>query len=548
MVTLERVEVLRLALDRHKDDEKALQLAAQMFQLLEGGTDGPRLADGVNLEDLDVGPGEIQPVEPEPAAEETDDDGARSSTSAEHRNLTPEVGGSNPPAPAKTPKPGTVKDKLWRALAAMISETGLSPTRAALAERAGVRQNSMINPMRQLDEAGLIRREGSSWRSVLHVEVWPDGIEPRATEGRGERASSKRGEGQVRRRFTDKPQLAPEKVSGLPADHDAVREKRTLFPSTVVDPADSPRLLVSGENNPKLGDRVTKGPWKGMPIYQLTLEERATCPETCHHWLTCYGNGMQRARRHRPSPDLPDLLAKEIGQLAEKHPKGFVVRLHNLGDFYNPGYVRLWGNFLQAFRPLHVFGYTAWPVDTPIGDAVRKLRDEQWDRFAIRTSGPRPEPAGATTIDYVPDRPVQPDGIVCPAQSGRTDCCGTCGLCWHPNAKDETIVFVLHGPRFVPKPARASVEEQDQAAIEAHIQENGVRRFEPGTIDGLIIQAFQAMGHQALRYGNRYGRAADFEIDGKVMSRKTAIQRVNEYRLSLGKEPISMIEEGADGN
>jgi hypothetical protein len=39
------------------------------------------------------------------------------------------------------------------------------------------------------------------------------------------------------------------------------------------------------------------------------------------------------------------------------------------------------------------------------------------------------------------------DGIVCPAQTNRTECCGTCGLCWHENAVDKTIIFIEHGRR-----------------------------------------------------------------------------------------------------
>lgn len=59
--------------------------------------------------------------------------------------------------------------------------------------------------------------------------------------------------------------------------HPALVEGRTIFPSTVVAPADSPRLLVSGTNQRKIGRIVSKGRWKGFPLYTLTLEERATC-------------------------------------------------------------------------------------------------------------------------------------------------------------------------------------------------------------------------------------------------------------------------------
>src|SRR6185503_12219654 len=47
-----------------------------------------------------------------------------------------------------------------------------------------------------------------------------------------------------KRRFADHAPLNPENVMGLPDDNPAVIQGRTLFPSTVVPPADSPALLI----------------------------------------------------------------------------------------------------------------------------------------------------------------------------------------------------------------------------------------------------------------------------------------------------------------
>ena len=263
MVTLERVEVLRMALDRHEDDDKALQLAAQMFQLLEGGTDGPRLADGVNLEDLDIGPGQIQPVEPE----QTD-----------------------------TPR----------------------------------------EPDARGDEAAA-------------------SAEPATSE-------------------TDEEPPSPRATSTAPAK------------------------LKRAERRKLIGDRVRAG---------------ATNAE----------------------------LADE-------------------------------------------FDVSEWTIHQDIK--------------ALGLTGMRRRGGGLN--------------------------------------------------RSAPAPAEPEYDQDaDQAAIEAHIQENGVRRFEPGTIDSLIIQAFEAMGCKALRWGHEYSGGADFQVDGKVVKRRDAIRSVNEYRLSIGQEPISLIEEGAGG-
>lgn len=231
----------------------------------------------------------------------------------------------------------------------------------------------------------------------------------------------------------------------LAAGHDAAREGRSIFQSTVVDVADSPRLLVSGINSRKIGSRIVKGPWSGLPIYTLTLEERKTCPPHCAHWLSCYGNNMHYARRHRHGPDLEKGLVHEVGILARRHKDGFAIRLHVLGDFYSEYYVSLWRTLLVAHRRLHLFGFTAHRKKSPIGALLREMNRNFFDRCAIRFSGDAPEPMGAWSLNGVTDGPTIAGAVVCPAQQDRTDCCGTCGLCWSPAFRDRSIAFMPHG-------------------------------------------------------------------------------------------------------
>ena len=176
----------------------------------------------------------------------------------------------------------------------------------------------------------------------------------------------------------------PKKVMVLKPAHPAVIEGRTIFPSRVVDVKDSPRLLVSGMNNRKIGRKVVKGEWAGMPIYTLTLEERATCPTYCPTWATCYGNGMHWPRRHRHGPELEMGIRLELRDLAEKHPLGFVARLHVLGDFYSQNYVGLWIKLLADHDALHIFGYTARAGDDIADHPLhrRVLLVEQRRQFA----------------------------------------------------------------------------------------------------------------------------------------------------------------------
>jgi hypothetical protein len=392
-----------------------------------------------------------------------------------------------PAAPVDKPRPGHERPagltpgeyRCWLAIAKAISETGVTPDRATLADDLVSTRATISVFIHKLVKTGYLHRDGRSGIApIIQVLKWPEGVVPRETEipvpAENKKPARVRdgtyatrtpeGEPKAARRFTVMPELDPGSVRGLSEDHPAVTEGRTLFPTTVVDAADSPRLLVSGQNSRKLGSHVTKGPWKGFPIYSLTLEERATCPDSCHLFSSCYGNSMPFARRHRHGPDLELKLYGEVADLAELHPRGFVVRLHQLGDFYSLDYVMRWSHMLKDFPALRCFGYTAWPRHSPIGQTVKMLTDKQWDRFAIRFSSAEPKPQGATSIDYVPDGPRVPEGIVCPAQMKRTDSCGSCGLCWHAAARDKTIVFVLHGPKFegrkpaaAPEPAAPAV-------------------------------------------------------------------------------------------
>jgi len=221
-------------------------------------------------------------------------------------------------------------------------------------------------------------------------------------------------------------------------NHPASILAESIFHGRVIAPDGN--VLKSGDNQRKIGKVIQKGPWKGFPIFSLTLEERATCPRTCAEWKNCYGNNMSLAKRYRHGQELLDRLSVELSELQRRHPGGFAVRLHILGDFYSSAYVEFWGSSLRQFPALHVFGYTARKEGARIGDAIAHLRRQCWGRFAVRTSGGN---AGPRTL--VIDRKEDAgDAIICPAQLGKTANCSTCALCWSPAAKDKPIAFIRH--------------------------------------------------------------------------------------------------------
>lgn len=223
----------------------------------------------------------------------------------------------------------------------------------------------------------------------------------------------------------------------LSDDHPAIALGQSMFQARVAHHSQRPRLLIDGHNSRKIGKRVTKGKMKDFPIFTLTLEERRTCPSTCLEWRTCYGNSMNWARRIQHGPEFEERLWHELADKQTSHPTGFLVRLHILGDFYSVRYANLWAEALEAYPALHIFGYSARKPKSAIGRRLCEMITIWPARFHVRFSGWNGPKNGSVVIDSAGET----DHVICPAQTGKTDCCATCALCWH---SDRTIAFLRH--------------------------------------------------------------------------------------------------------
>jgi hypothetical protein len=227
-----------------------------------------------------------------------------------------------------------------------------------------------------------------------------------------------------------------------PIDHPAIAEKRTLYPKTVRPPDDGHgSILKPGDYSGKIGGLIMKGKWKGCSVYTLTLEERATCPVSCKHWRSCFGNSMHQADRIQHGPELEARLRREVAYLCQKHPVGVAIRLHVLGDFYSVTYVDMWRDLLTKHPNLVCFGFTArWDRHNDlIAAALRSLVLLQWERFAIRFSNAPFDLRSTVSIEHPLQCPA--DATICPEQLGQTESCSTCALCWHSR---ERIAFIQH--------------------------------------------------------------------------------------------------------
>lgn len=211
----------------------------------------------------------------------------------------------------------------------------------------------------------------------------------------------------------------------------------TVFPKTVVPARLEPRMLKSGDNSRKIGERFDRGHWRGMPIFTLTLQERATCPRSCLAWAFCYGNNMPFAHRIVDDGTLTKRLWGELAALAAEHPAGYALRLHVLGDFFDVDYVEFWRDRLAEFPQLHIFGFTARRPPDPIGSALVMLVRDQPERFRMRFSGAGYETDSAEVVERKEDA----KGIVCPAELDAKRSCATCGIC---PSSEKTIFFLRH--------------------------------------------------------------------------------------------------------
>lgn len=182
---------------------------------------------------------------------------------------------------------------------------------------------------------------------------------------------------------------------------------------------------------------VLKGRWTGFPIYSLTLEERDTCPRSCQEWLTCYGNNMHAATRILDDGTLIRRLWGELASLNAEHPRGFVVRLHVLGDFYSVDYVRFWREALDEFPALNVFGFTARNASDPIGRELMELVAHRGERFMMRFSGWDNSMMASEVVSEAGEARY----IVCPAEKNEKRFCGNCALCFNSLT---SITFIRH--------------------------------------------------------------------------------------------------------
>lgn len=207
----------------------------------------------------------------------------------------------------------------------------------------------------------------------------------------------------------------------LTPNNPALAHAITIHPKSKRSPLETD-ILKSVSGNKKMGkgsNVITKGRWAGMPMFQMSLEERATCPSDCKQWASCFANNMAFAHRiDHTHPEFMDKLAAEINGLTAKYCYGVVIRPHVIGDYFSAEYADFWMEQVDMHKNLHLFGFTHWPRDSVIGQIIS--RGNESDRVWIRFS----DQGGEMSAN------VEGEGFACPEQTGLTESCLTCGACW----------------------------------------------------------------------------------------------------------------------
>ena len=195
---------------------------------------------------------------------------------------------------------------------------------------------------------------------------------------------------------------------------------------------------------------ILKGPYRRMPAFYLTLQERTTCPTTCKAWEFCYGDHMPFAHRmNHTSKGFYPAIVHDLQRLQAAFPKGFVIRLHELGDFFSAAYIRFWRTSLALYPALYIYGYTH--VTGRLANMIDHTQAKNPGRFHVMNSdnasknSPRPKAIILDAFSSAIHKRLKTKTLegrpICPEQTQRTPGCTTCGLCM--DGKTE-VNFLKH--------------------------------------------------------------------------------------------------------
>lgn len=151
---------------------------------------------------------------------------------------------------------------------------------------------------------------------------------------------------------------------------------------------------------------------------------------------------------------------------------------------------------------------------------------------ASKAEEPAPAPKPAPKVETPPPvakvEPARQRRVVDPAPASK------------PRSANSRPVERGPAPMAPVSRHRASVSADDRAAIERHLAEKGVSRYEPGTLIGIMERTFAAEGIE-FSYDHAYKAArAPYVVGGRSLTPAKAIERANEIRRRRGLELLAV--------
>ena len=208
-------------------------------------------------------------------------------------------------------------------------------------------------------------------------------------------------------------------------------------------------LLKTG--NAKTGTHGKHGAMrltKGLPVHDCP-DATPACSAACYAikfstWASLKQGvaGHYSRLAHNEPERLYQLLHRDLQAALAYEPDGFILRIHEAGDFVNAAHANVYHRLAEAFETVQFYGYSrGWvnPAIAPVLIALNELPN-----VAIRESLDRDRHVGtglAPVAYFGPDELAPQRAFKCPEQLPNGPKCVDCGLCWRV---DRPVIFRQH--------------------------------------------------------------------------------------------------------
>jgi hypothetical protein len=165
---------------------------------------------------------------------------------------------------------------------------------------------------------------------------------------------------------------------------------------------------------------------KGLPIHDCPQRTEA-CSKVCYAIkFATWGSlkqgmaGHYSRLAHQDTEALYRLLRRDIQVTLVYEPDGFIIRIHEAGDFVSAEQVKFYQKLAEEFSSVLFYGYSRGWVDEEVGIALEAIN--QLPNVFIRESidGSRPTGTGKAPLAYFGPKELEPKGAFkCPDSGSR---------------------------------------------------------------------------------------------------------------------------------